>query len=89
MFRVEQPEGSRYGKGTVVVFGHDSWLIVELSTSKIGRLNLATLSIDSECPVENSNWITKDEFDELFKSLHCTLSDFTLHTNVNIVKFKY
>lgn len=89
MFRVQQPEESQYGKGTVVVFGHDSWLIIELPDGKIGRLNLSTLSVESECKAENVKWITKNEFDELFRSLHCTLSDFTFHPKADIVKFKY
>lgn len=83
MFRVEKTE--KFGVGTVVVFD-TAHLLIALDKKKVGALNVKTLEVDSSVAVEDPHWITRKEFEELFRFTNCTLSDFVLRPGADLTK---
>lgn len=87
MFRVD--DDKKYGIGTMVVFGQRQWLLISLSDTSVGALDVHELEVVSVVSVQDPLWISRREFDELFNFSGCTYTDFTLHTGVTVKSFNY
>ena len=87
MFRQENQE--KFGVGSIVVVGPNeaAYLVVRVGCfDRVKLLNVYTLELSKETwAVEDPSWLTREEFDKLFAFTGCTMSDFTIHHNTDLV----
>lgn len=88
-FRDDEPK-NKVSVGTVIVF-QEKYLIVGTDINHIQALSLShNRLVGSEVKTEDSNFLSRKEFDELIDSLpgNTTASDWTFHT-LDTSKYTY